>query len=548
MLLSLTAAANTLVWWRFDQVAIGTAFEGARIVNFADPQAGTYDGWCSRVESQAWKGGYKEAKGVAAFPTGVTLYDPVTGTSYSNDRGMILCGDSAGGSAYTSGAVTTSDSSVFRRQTFTAEAFVRMPQAMTTKADEASPNAIFCVGRALTDDAWGFHYNKGYILTRFKIGSTLGTPGTPVKIDDDKWHHIAFTAEADGTASVRIRLYLDYRLFHEKTYEGQIDYENVAAFVIGVNRFASGRKFPGCIDEFRFSDRALAPSEFLRFKDENLGIGKDVSADVAAWWPMEGYPSDYWFDLDPALGRTYWRDKSGWSLTKYHFGGDVGEKVGAYVGDHLQDAIWERYYGTDFSNGGSYRTINRDEVTADLQKQGDYVMLTPPTGATPLTDGDFTLEYFYKSNGGNKLGANCTLMMLPTDETGDFKSPSPVLQHYFSKGGTSSLIYVPAVGDQGECWGLGTLDSKWHHFACAYDKKARRLVVYVDRKVQQTVENLDLKVTSQSIVLGARGRMWNTNSAFDGWIDEIRITRKALAKNELMQLKSAPGGMAIIIR
>ena len=42
--------------------------------------------------------------------------------------------------------------------------------------------------------------------------------------------------------------------------------------------------------------------------------------------------------------------------------------------------------------------------------------------------------------------------------------------------------------------------------------------------------------------------MWNSNSAFDGWIDEVRITRKALAKDELMQLKSAPDGLLIILR
>ena len=549
-LLALAASASfaeTLVWWRFDQVEPGKAFEGARIVNVADPQSGAYDGWCYRVNKKDWKKAYKESLGTATFPDGVLLYDPVSSQSYTNNCGMVLCGSSDVGSVYLSGAVVAKDPSVFRRQSFTAEAFVRLPQTMEANTTAGSPNAIFGVERALTDDAWGFHYNKGYILSRFNIGG-VHSPGSVAKINDDKWHHIAFVAEAEGDTAVRVKLYLDYKLFHDQSYEGQVDYEGASDFVIGVNRFADGRKFPGCIDEFRFSDKALAPSEFLRFKDENLGLGEMFSSDFAAWWSMEAYPADYWFALDPGCGRVYWQGETGWMLTKYHFGGDAGEKVGAYVGDHLQDTVWDRSYGAGVANGGSYRTINLETVTADQQKQGDYVMLTPPAGDSPLTDDDFTLEYFYKSNGGNKLGTNCTLMMLPTDDTGDFKNPSPVLQHYFSKAGTASLIYLSSTNGQNECWAIGTLDSKWHHFACVYEKTAQRLTVYVDRKVERTVEDLDLKVTSQSIVLGARGRMWNSNAAFDGWIDEVRITRRALAKNELMQLKPRPSGLLLIAR
>lgn len=551
--------ANTLVWWRFGEVPDGTAFGTKTIVNAANPGVCDARGYC--VSSSSWDGDVSNiyaphAKG--AFPDGVKLLDPITGDSYDNYLGMTLNGHSSG-SVTTSGAVKGSDPSVFQRQTFTAEVFVRMTAAKAKMISDDSnrykaPYPIFSVSKGLGDEIWGLLYYHNKLLCRTVIGSYEMLASDSL-LNDGKWHHVALTADGSSGSSVVLKMYLDYSLVAERNYQGQFDYAGAADFNLGVNPFASSRKFPGDIDEFRFSDVVLGPRQFLRFADEACGYGVPQSSDSVFWDGMGAQPSDYWFGSANLLrrGRLYYEPGSTWTRVNHAFGGAAGMGAGAHVADVVQSDIWSQIGGSPVANQSSFRTINKETVTQADQQQGGYVIVTPPAGAPALTDGDFTLEYYYKSNGGNKLGTNATLLMYPTDANdGSYKTPDPVIQHFFTSGGTgyikfrnvftegqtADVQYVLPVG----------LDSCWHRMAVAYDKTARRIVVYADRKKALTCENVLLPATSQGIVLGARGTMWNSNNSFDGWIDEIRITKRALRLNELMQLNESCPGMSIIVR
>lgn len=91
-LVSEVAAANTLVWWRFDDVDVGNAFGETRIVNAAVP--GTCNGQVYYVAGTKWKQDSSDPGTpycVESFPLGVKLYDPVTSRYYDNAGGVEMC-------------------------------------------------------------------------------------------------------------------------------------------------------------------------------------------------------------------------------------------------------------------------------------------------------------------------------------------------------------------------------------------------------------------------------------------------------------------------
>ena len=95
---------------------------------------------------------------------------------------------------------------------------------------------------------------------------------TAVNVDvlDGKWHHIAFTFKPSPTDSSKMVAtgYIDHDSVGTLTCDGQLLLENDGYFDL---RFAGqhggdfGKKnYGGLIDELRFSDVALEPSQFLR--------------------------------------------------------------------------------------------------------------------------------------------------------------------------------------------------------------------------------------------------------------------------------------------
>jgi len=557
---AVSASADTLVWWRFDEVASGGIFGTKTLVNSANP--GTCDGRGYCVKGTDWSesvtGAYAP-HGATAFPDGVKLYDPVSGLSHDNGRAMNLNGY-ANGSVSTSGAVKGNDTTVFHRQTFTAEAFIRMTAAKATTISGNStywktPHPIFSITSGVGAEEWCLFYYHNSLGTRMRLDNyNVRVNGRA--LNDERWHHVAIVADGSSGTSVKVKLYLDYEKWYELDCEGQFSYEDMADFNIGVNPFASTRKWPGEIDEFRFSDTALAPDKFLRFVDPQYDPSKTGAATYETWHDLDPNPTDYWFGSASFFrrDRVYYAPDSYWKRVNHAFGGSEGLGKGNYLDERAQSNVWTKLYGEPVADNGSFRTIDLEEVTLTDQQQGGYFILTPPADATPLTDGDFTIEYWCKSNGGSKLGTgvNATVLMYPTDANGgEYKTPDPVIQQFFSAGGTGWVKFKnaksgTAVDDQYTlpC----TLDSKWHRLAFVYEKAAGRLTAYVDRVKAWTQEDVELPSTSQGMVFGSRGRMWNNNYAFDGWIDEVRITRKALSRDELMQRVYQLPGMVMMVR
>ena len=139
---------------------------------------------------------------------------------------------------------------------FTFEAFVKTDRQTTKPADSqyADSFSLFFSGymKVLMNGANTqllFRYNGTNMTDRY-VG----------RIDDGRWHHVAYVYDAAA-----------------ETMTGYVDYKQVTTVVVGSGGHAdeirisgqdsSYQTLPGCVDEVRITRRALSPAEFLTTHD-----------------------------------------------------------------------------------------------------------------------------------------------------------------------------------------------------------------------------------------------------------------------------------------
>ena len=272
-----TAKARTLVWYHFNEGAVGetTTSPGEKtIVNAAEtgsvsdgrvwtcPANGSTSNRAMSATSE-YVGTYSEG-----FPSGVRVIDPQTGVAFTNDRCLKL--NSATHNGYgKSVMITIDDAAELHVSNITVEAFVKFdtPDATTTWRTIAMKQTDAINGRV----SWGLRVGGGGGLNSQTDGrnATNGFESTYAQVSspslfDGKWHHVAMVV--DGEAMTQT-IYQDYRLVKRETLKYPIDYTGDDPIVIGNTVYASYGCFGGgWIDEFRISDTALHPSQFIRFR------------------------------------------------------------------------------------------------------------------------------------------------------------------------------------------------------------------------------------------------------------------------------------------
>ena len=555
------AETNVLVRFHFDEAAVDGVLTGMTAVNAANP--GTLDGVWYNVANKTYNfedSSNHGARGAVAFAEPLAVYDPITGDLHVNRRAWVTNGrvDATSHDGKTSSAVRFKNGVTPQWTTFTAEAFIRMTSSRRTYMNTNSTakqycQTIFGVGSAWNADLWGVHYKAGQIIAR--CSGADGTPIMGTKINDDIWHHVALVVDSTSGTSTTLTLYVDYSIAGTMTLPAaSLDYTKAAyPFTIGAHpSLQTTGKFMGLIDEFRVTDAALQPAQFLQ-----LAKTSDVTTDASAWFAMEEWPASGYEDYakivkNMAVSGPWDRTSgtSGYTIKPLAFGG--GSKYdGAYTNTFVQSELYadrvRNRNAVKVFDAGSFLTHTNETPTVDTWKQVSYQVVTSPSG-TGLTDDSFTLEFFAKSNGPNRLGGNSTLLMVPKS-TSNLKDPSPALQLYATSGGSlygaftkesDGIISYPSIAGN-------VHDSAWHHYAVVYDKSAQTLKFYLDRRLRKTVENVTLAASLNQFVLGAKGTMWNNNYGFCGWLDELRITGRALDRQELMSL-NARRSFLIIIR
>ena len=561
--ISYSAFSKTIVWYHFDEAAPDATFAGHEIINAVNP--GTLNGVVYSIASTTFTAnddrGYG-AHGTTAFISPLAVLDPESGNVIENERAFVTSqtrSATTGFGGYGGGAVRFKNDETPRWGSFTAEAFVQVPQPMasflTSNATHKNyGHPIFGIGSSATGKnmTWSLQYYRG----NFWLRATGATPGSVVSsaiMNDFKWHHVAVTVDNSSGTSTVLTLFVDYvQIGSIALASSTLDYANASyPFTIGADPgLASTGKFCGIIDEFRVSDEVLTTDRFLRMVKKS-----EAPSDVISWWSMEEWGSGYddYSKLATVTGPyDRKRDFGGWTLTRMLFGGSAGTTQGKYdASSFVQSEIYVDRTGNPqtVTDAGSYLTVIDDPVTQTSWQQASYLKVTQES-VGDLTGDDFTLEFYFKANGSNLVGGNSTILMVPTSGS-TLKIPVPALQLYIESNGQLSTAFTPASGTTeyhsitGD--GVRVDDSKWHHVAVVYDKANAMLRFYCDRRLGQTAENVTLSECLNEFVIGAKGTMWNNNYGFAGWLDEFRITRCALDKERFMSL-DPKRGIAIIVR
>ena len=184
---------------------------------------------------------------------------------------------------------------------------------------------------------------------------------------------------------------------------------------------------------------------------------------------------------------------------------------------------------------GSYRVVGSN--TSRLKCTPAYEDLFRDTE-------DFTVEMFYKC--GEKEYSDETIVQ----QAKLFTIPGQFVVGFANPAAQMTPILVTSGGNV--CFSSGTRvdDGEWHHIAVVVKQSG-------DSKTFSWYHDGDL-YKNQSITFSgsvspmSSGAVWHIGTkdggrAFDGWIDSLRVTMRALEPSEFLQKGRAPG-LAIVVR
>lgn len=348
---------------------------------------------------------------------------------------------------------------------------------------------------------FGLCYKAGtgfYIVDKFWSDATdQPFAGTDGLADDGAWHHLALTRTfGDDTVA--------YTLFFDGTEVANINREVTRArkgtcIYIG-GRTSSANSFRGAISSLRFSNKVLAPSEFLN------ASGNAHGKDALALWPLDS--------INGAL------DVS--SLTNSFFS---FQKLTSAAGSPTQVAstvLKGKTLPDSIQNAGSV-LLSDGELSA--RNLGAWM---PPSGSG-------TVEGWIKWDGTDGVVAGifengCGWKLFV--ENG-------ALKLY----GTANSYSTPYV-DGTLLADVSSFAGQWTHIALVYDNGCIPNVwrLYVDRSLSGTLENLWMPSAESNSHLPDFRLGGTISGNFDMW----RISHGTLASDEFLSLP--PGGLVISVR
>ena len=548
--------ADTVAWWHFDEADPGTAatavsdsVSGVAAVPEVSVGTTVYAAGTSSYETSPYAPTY-------ARPFhGSAVYDPVSGETRINRSAMKFTTGKGGASnlnAYYGGCLKVANTQSLLancRDKITIEAFVCTTGGLNI-ANNFGPIVGSVNGTGWTQERWAFYLDTeptglGGVACRIPTTSNVAEyqgNATPAKVNDGAWHHVAYVF--DGTlATPSVKIYVDYAL--SKTYTHSTMYSSItygsdnAIYIGGYDKYNNGsngyRRFPGLIDEVRISNEALAPAQFLQMhpadeiEDELLRIsfdpgeygtlfnGKNMSDTLAP-------ETDY----QRALVQT---DQAGGEvLAAYDAGDKAGESVaGGFFENASADAA-ALHFSTNGAAKGYY--IKASQFSQKL------------IGGSST---NYTVECFFKTAGqvrgpianrqslfqwgSDKIFAKATLSAETSAgsmDTGD------LLFVCRNSDGTHKYISTTDYGVQAD-------DGNWHHLAFVVDGDRKEWKAYVDYVLAAKATSFVPGVTSgYSLFVGGGydSKAGVPNQYFDGWIDDLRVTKRALRPDEFLTTHS----------
>lgn len=525
------ALAKPVAWYHFDDEAPGTqAAASGTIVNAANP--GTLDGtvrglkWNSTEMNNGRYLYYTNFTGSAT-----TWYDPVSGEQGDKTAMFVkISGPSTGTGA--SGLMTVPDNEALHLGRFTVEFFFRKEPDSVFKS-QVLPIQLY--NSPTNTFAWQLRFaqnGSSLTLTTSKAdGTTAISKAFSVSpaLADCLWHHAALTY--DGST---FEVFYDYKSVG--SVSGSIAYASdvsTSILAVGNSPRETWGRYHGWIDELRISDEVLTKEQFLRTSipgcdgDTLVYIPCDTDAEMntgvnAIMGPGANLKTAVLLPIE-----------------------DTGRAPVPDAGNGVADTLRSGLFAEEtVANTACYHftTNQTDKVTGFIQI-GDLA----DSQHTLLTNDELTIEFFVKMDPSAKENNHYLWSTHLKGATHSIVARAP---HTNGNLNNRFEFNFANVADGGKdvayrYTGCSAYDGNWHHLAAVYDGKASNLWIYVDYKLSHTATNFVMNASQYagSYEKGVQfGMAYNNQSGnasgHNGWMDDIRITKRALLPREFLTTRT----------
>lgn len=510
--------ADTILWYRLDGFAPGVKTTASTLIdNLANPgnnQSVCHSFTTSRGTDANWM-----PYGTNGIGSSVSIYDPATGIFHPRQPNALHFGLTEVTSDLKDGygGFLRLNPSGLAPTNITVEAVFRLSPGDYTSWSFA-PIAMQ-EGTSASNERWVLtaagYQNK--LAARFMCCDADGSNAvqhyvTGVAVTPGRWHHAAFTFDSNGA----VVLYLDYVRVGGSTWAGkQLATSADKALTIGANNGTQKRTFPGDILEVRVSDVALAPANFLRVRETPRLASDDTLLHVPVTM------------ASPALA-----------------GGCVDMNV--VTNASARAAVLKAEADAPDCSLDAARTsdIVREGIGSTTVLPNVGSLLSPTNGAGKgtaicVTDTNAllfadscTVEFFFRTPGEihTAQDASWTLFMSPAVRIGIGHSDGRAFAYTTAADGTDAGLSAVGRVD----------DGNWHHIAYVYDADLGRNSLYVDYALKGTSWKIPKSGLDGQDVAWFGRRLNAPLQYFPGWLDEMRITRRALRPYEFLTDRPVP--------
>ena len=556
------ADAETIAWYRFGEGTPGERVPASTTIqNAANP--GVLTGYCRQVDSTGTLSdtdtGYFPIQ-TNAFPSTLGVTDPVGLTKAANDRtfyfhtskwdawnGVSKISNADQGSS--SCVIVPYDDALALSDNWTIECFFK--SAITNYQSEGFQTILALRNDEGNSGRYSWHiyahkdgslraqvhnYASGTWSQVFEMSSNEG-------VHDGKWHHVAFRCYSNGQGGYTYSLCLDYAQIRTQNTSTPIYYNSSAALPLSVGCTPGNqyRRWCGWIDEVRISNTNLDPSKFLHLakympETELPDTACYVNYDcVTNLW---GTQHMSWKSIDLNCTTSY-RPSAyiNWASVSAKPVFDEVSRPAPVI--YAQSDAGGVYSKLSLTNSASiHQPTNGTGYAASLYVD-DRV-----NSAHTVLNGSFTLECYAKAD--EKPGERGSYLM----HLGKTQTSGWMIALYLPKSG--NLEFYVATNSAGNYATIAThagfCNGAWHHVALTYDREAQTAAAWVDHKCIRTHSGVDFPYDACAASLQVGGG-YGTDSdlKFNGWVDEFRMSRRALSKREFLR-DIEPVGMMLIYR
>ena len=529
--------AETVVWYTFDDLTPGdTLADGTNIVNKANP--GTHDATVLGLMNYTLK---PDSTKMPVCTDGISeslrIFDPVSRTmSEGADRALRFQSTwNTGDGAF----LQIPNDADIRPESFTVEAMVWFPEGATSVNNwnviAVHPAKMTCANA----DAWGFRFlDSTQISVRFTrpreytptageedtydnvTGADNVSVGAVVPaVNDGRWHHVAFTAAPNGADSSKtdVKVFFDYNQVASSTldFRPQFSDEDDCPVWVGSTRQSYGF-FTGAIGEFRLSNVALTPGEFLRSHD--AGLDKDV----VLYYDFEtlGESGQIVNIASPGI-------MDGTIITNNSLAPEFVEDSPV---ERLRQSMASAVYAT------SEKSLMNSITSASSRKDG-YVECMP-LDVDWFSKTNFTIECFFKTE-------NMTQNYTPLFRRWGGWNVQVNIGVGYTGGNMGINISTNALYNQTERTISSFTAGTWNHVALVVNQtgETKTLKTYFNWHLKETFPLPSNLADTNRNGSGPLYEKWffagaAEGSSFDGKVDSMRVTLRALAPEEFLTDRS----------